>query len=192
MHSSGNKPVNFRRAPTEQWALKPQDWAVALKLVADGKARVLAYSTIARQMELSSFEVHAAMRRLTVAKLLTLEADGAPKLALNALFGFMVYGAPYCFPVVDGEEAVGVPTACDAPPLKDVLPPRDGMPTVWPHAAGTVKGRALQPLYANLPRAALAEPRFYALLALFDALRVGAPAERELAVKLIKERFREA
>ena len=64
----------------------------------------------------------------------------------------------------------------------------DSLP-VWPHPEGTVKGEALLPLYAKLPLAAGDDARFYELLALFDALRIGQAREREMARRLLEERL---
>jgi hypothetical protein len=63
-----------RRSAGRQWTLKPQDVALALKLVALGSERP-AYSALAKCMRLSPFEAHAAVQRLMAARL-ALVLDG--------------------------------------------------------------------------------------------------------------------
>lgn len=77
-----------------------------------------------------------------------------------------------------------------APPLKEMILSSDELPPVWPHPDGNLRGHGLLPLYEAIPLAAQDDPDFYALLALFDALRIGQARERELAAKLLQERIR--
>lgn len=65
----------------------------------------------------------------------------------------------------------------------------DELPPVWPHPDGPVRGLALAPLYPSLPLAAAGDAELYALLALFDALRIGRAREREIAGRLLRERI---
>ena len=48
---------------------------------------------------------------------------------------------------------------------------------------------AFSPLHKNVPKAALADPRLYELLALVDALRDGKARERELAARELSKRL---
>ena len=57
-----------------QWTLKPQDLAVAFKLVSL-KGQRLPYAALAHALHLSPFEAHACIARLSAARLLT-EVDG--------------------------------------------------------------------------------------------------------------------
>lgn len=177
----------LRRAGNRQWVLKPQDLAVALKLVTLGESR-LAYAELAKRLRLSQFEAHAAVQRLMAARLVVDMGDG-PRPIIAALRSFVVYGAVYCYPAVRGEVTIGFPTAYAVSPLKDLVLFSQEMPPVWPHPEGTARGTALLPLYEKLPLAALDDPKFYELLALFDALRMGQARERELATKLLEDRL---
>ena len=142
----------MRRASTRQWTLKPQDLAVVLKLVTLNGGRI-SYAALAAQMRLSQFEVHAAVQRLTAAKLVV-ERDGAARPNMEALRAFVINGALYAYPPVRGEKTIGFPTAHAAAPLKGrVLASKDSMP-VWPHPEGPERGEALLPLYSQLPLAA--------------------------------------
>lgn len=177
----------MRRAGSRQWVLKPQDFAIALKLVVL-KGRWLPYASLGDEMRLSRFEAHAAVQRLMAARLVA-EIEGPPRPVLAALRLFMIFGAPYAYPAVRGEMTIGFPTAHSAAPLQGLMAPSHDPPSVWPHPAGVVRGLGLLPLYENLPLAAMDDLMLYELLALFDALRAGQARERELAKKLLEERL---
>jgi hypothetical protein len=177
----------MRRASTRQWTLKPQDLAVAFKLVAMDGHRT-SYATLAEQMRLSPFEVHAAVQRLRAAKL-AVERDNVIRPNMATLRAFVINGAPYAYPPVRGEATIGFPTAHAAAPLKGrVLASKESTP-VWPHPDGPERGEALLPLYPQLPLAASDDKKLYELLALFDALRAGQARERQLARGILEERL---
>lgn len=183
MRSSGIQS----RLGHSQWSLKPQDLAMAFKLVCLAGQK-LSYLALAQSMHMSQFEAHASMARLRAARLLT-EVNDAPALVMAAFRPLVLWGAPYFFPAVRGEVTMGFPTAYGVEPLKSKVLFADELPPVWPHADGTTRGSALLPLYPKLPLAALADPPLYELLALFDALRMGQARERELARQLLEERL---
>lgn len=183
MSSSGIRS----RISHAQWSLKPQDLAMALKLVsANGWEQ--GYKALAGEMQLSPFEAHACLTRLVSAKLAT-STDGKHVLVKAAFRPLLLSGAPYFFPAVRGEITVGFPTAHGAEPLKSEVLFAHDMPPVWPHPEGEVRGTSLLPLYPKLPLAAAKDAKLYELLALFDALRIGQARERELAKRLLEERL---
>ncbi len=184
MSSSGIKA----RLSHAQWSLKPQDLAMALKLVCLAGEKVV-YTELARAMHMSQFEAHACMARLSAARLLT-EVAGAPALVMPAFRPLLLLGAPYFFPAVRGEVTMGFPTAYGVEPLKSLVMFADELPPVWPHEDGTTRGVMLLPLYPKLPLAAVQDHALYELLALFDALRMGQARERELARALMDERLK--
>jgi len=181
-------PVALRRGAPRQWVLKPQDVAVALKLVVLGPER-LSYAALGKAMHLSQFEAHAAVQRLIVAKLAA-TVDGKIRPIKEALRRFLVNGAPYAYPPVRGEVTVGMPTAHAIAPLRDLLSGAIDLPPVWPDPLGQTRGQSLLPLYPGLPAAARTDARLYELLALFDALRIGQARERTLAARLLEERLK--
>ena len=183
MSSSGIKS----RLNHTQWSLKPQDLAVAFKLVCLGHKR-LPYVALAQAMHMSQFEAHACMARLSGARLLA-EVNGLPRLVMAAFRPMVLQGAAYFFPAVRGEISMGFPTAYGVEPLKSRVLFADETPPVWPHADGPVRGSALLPLYPKLPLVAVQDQPLYELLALFDALRIGQARERELARTLLEERL---
>jgi len=184
---SPQKSVAMKRASTRQWVLKPQDFAVALKLVAL-QGHWMPYAALAEVMRMSRFEAHAAVQRLTAARLVAV-IEGQPRPILAALRGFVIYGAPYAYPAVRGEITIGFPTAHGVAPLKEMIVASNEPPLVWPHPEGIARGPGLLPLYENLPLAARDDAALYELLAMFDALRTGQARERELARKYIEERL---
>ncbi|MEQ1662431.1 MAG: hypothetical protein ABL877_07025 [Thiobacillus sp.] len=185
---SSEKLVAMKRASGRQWILKPQDLAIVLKLVAL-KGQWMPYAVLADAMRMSRFEAHAAIQRLTAARLVA-EIDGQPRPILAALRGFVIYGAPYAYPAVRGEITIGFPTAYGVSPLKEMIVASSESPPVWPHPKGIARGPGLLALYENLPLAAQDDPMLYELLAMFDALRAGQARERELARKYFEERLK--
>jgi hypothetical protein len=181
-------PSGQPRGSNRQWSLKPQDLAIALKLVVLRGER-LPYRELGQQMRLSQFEAHAATQRLLAARLVV-EVEGVIRPVTAVLQPFMLYGAPYAFPPVRGEMTIGFPTAYGVSPLKEKVMFSDENPPVWPHPEGTHRGLTLQPLYESLPLAAQDDKALYELLALLDALRIGQARERELAAGLLQERLR--
>ena len=135
---SREKSVAMKRASTRQWVLKPQDLAVAFKLVAL-KGDWLPYAELGSVMQLSRFEAHAAVQRLIAAGLLA-EADNQPTPIMQALRQFVIHGAQYVYPAVRGEITVGVPTAHGALPLSEMLVTSIDPVPVWPHPKGSGKG----------------------------------------------------
>lgn len=184
MSSTGIKA----RLAQAQWSLKPQDLAMAFKLVCLAGER-LPYVALGQAMRMSQFEAHACMARLSGARLLT-EVNDAPALVMAAFRPMVLQGAAYFFPAVRGEITMGFPTAYAVEPLKSRVLFADEMPPVWPHVDGPVRGSALLPLYPKLPLAAVKHPALYELLALFDALRIGQAREREMARKFLEEKLR--
>ena len=175
------------RLSQAQWSLKPQDLAMAFKLVST-TGQKLPYAVMAHAMHMSQFEAHACISRLTASRLLT-QVNGLPALVMPAFRPLVLEGAAYFFPAVRGEITVGFPTAYGVEPLKSALLFTEELPPVWPHAEGNVRGSTLLPLYPKLPLAAQSDRPFYELLALFDALRIGQAREKAMVRKLLEERL---
>lgn len=177
----------MRRPVNRQLVLKPQDFYLLLAL-ATVKAESPTYPDLAALTGLSMSEVHGALKRAEQARLLAF-LDRQPRVLLPQFKEFLLHGARYAFPAVRGGMVGGLPTAYAAAPLDKLIAPSADPPPVWPHAEGSARGIALMPLYPSAPAAALRNPALYESLALFDALRMGAARERNLAVKLFEERL---
>src|SRR6266566_2190465 len=168
--------------------LKPQDVVVALKLCAYPNVRP-AMSIIANDLSLSPSEVHGAIGRLRTSRLLH-----GPNLKdrpnISALEEFLIHGLKYAFPAEHGEVTRGIPTSYAAEPLKSEVSMSNDLPPVWPWHDGDIRGVGLEPLYKNVPRAALRDPALYELLALVDAIRDGRARERNLAERDLVHRLK--
>ena len=159
--------------------LKPQDVVVVLKLLGYDSGRPT-FAQIARDLALSSSEVHAAMKRAQAAHLLHgPELSNRPNI--SAIEEFLIHGIKYAFPAEHGGRSRGVPTSYAAAPLNRLIVPGDEPIPVWPYYKGEMRGVAFAPLYKMAPIAALRDPLLYEQLALIDALRDGRPRERRLA-----------
>ena len=160
--------------------LKPQDFLVALKLVAWGEQR-WTYARLAQELGISVSEAHACIKRGLQAGLHTRPrrakaasasgADNPARVHQRNLAEFAVHGARYAFAPERLPMAVGVPTSHSAPAFKGVFAPGSA-DWVWPHPNGTVRGQGLEPLHPSAPFAAMQDAKLYEMLALFDALRM--------------------
>ncbi|HAE40813.1 MAG TPA: hypothetical protein DCG57_19585 [Candidatus Riflebacteria bacterium] len=167
--------------------LKPQDVVILLKLVAkSANAEPWNFATLAKELCMSSSEVHAGFKRAIKSQLINPQTR-APNL--SALSEFIVHGLRYVFPAERGEITRGLPTAHAAAPLKTNLIEDRDLPPVWPHPHGTTRGQAFLPLYESVSRAVETDPQLYELLALVDAIRGGRARERNLAIKELKHRL---
>lgn len=114
---------------------------------------------------------------------------GVPRANTKALFEFIVYGLKYVFPARAGELTRGIATGFAAPVLhKSLISAGEHVP-VWPYARGNTMGMKVEPLFKTAADAARRDPEMYALLALVDAIRLGQPRERNLAVQLLQDRL---
>lgn len=164
-----------------QPSLRPQDVFVLAKLLAyQGRRPPMAQMGV--ELSISSSEVHAALKRLTLSRLVSNDAEGNRPL-LEAVEEFLVHGVKYAFPAKRGDITRGLLTSYAAPPLNKHIEPGSELPPVWPFPEGQHRGVSLEPLYKTAPDAAVRDQALYELLALIDALREGRARERKLAEK---------
>jgi hypothetical protein len=140
-------------------------------------------------LSLSASEVHGALKRLAISRLVSDEADDGRPL-LQAVEEFLLHGVKYAFPAKRGQPTRGLATSYAAPPLAGKIVSGTELPPVWPYAEGKQRGIGLEPLYRTVPIAALRDPLLYELLALIDALRDGRARERRLAGQELAARLR--
>jgi len=148
-------------------------------------------SAIANDLRLSPSEVHGAMKRLQVARLLH-GSEMKSKPNVSALVEFLLHGFKYVFPAELGQPTRGLPTSYAAPPLNAEILPADELPPVWPWHEGRVRGISFQPLYKTVPDACSKDPLLYEYLALLDAIRSGRARERNIAEQELTKRLRSA
>lgn len=163
---------------------KPQDVVVALKLLLGAEKQ--SYADLGQSLGMSASEVHAAVRRLSEARLIDPETK---EVRREALRNFLVHGVSYAFPANPKEVTRGMPTAWAAPAMAGKFSASDQLPPVWPDPNGKIQGTSVDPLYPSVPGAARRDPALYDLLALVDAMRIGRARERNLAEKEISLRL---
>jgi len=178
--------------------MRPQDIAVLLKIVVSPSNWM--NKDIAEALFLSPAEVSYSLQRSALAQLID---PSKKKVMRKAFLEFIQYGLPHVFPAIKGSIATGVPTAFSSPVMSRYLMTNQSGPVmsrylmtnqsgemvVWPDAEGEARGESVTPLYPNAVKAALRDPELYELLALVDAMRLGKVREKEIALKLLKEKF---
>jgi len=113
-----------------------------------------------------------------------------PKTNTKALLEFITYGIKYVFPAKEGEITRGIATSIAAPVLRGKLMTSGDLPPVWAYAKGKTKGMAVEPLHSNIFKTVQKDKRMYAMLALVDAVRIGHPRERNLALEKLEIMFK--
>ena len=179
--------------------MKSQDIGLLLKLVCLQKREIDQYGNlaqrysvraIAQETGISKSQVSLALQRCFKVGLAKRERKlGVPRTNTKGLFEFIVYGIRYVFPAEPGIVARGIATSFGAPVLKDQLISAGELVPVWPDAQGDTKGQAVTPLFQSVTYAIRKDDELYALLALVDAIRLGMPRERNLAIEMIRQRL---
>lgn len=168
-------------------ALKPQDVLVVLKLHCLGE-REWSFSELGKMLGLSIGETHNAVKRALTSGLV-IEQQGNIRVASRKLFDFLVHGVPAAFFPVRGAVTRGMPTSAFAPPLAERSLSEGGIPLVWPHPEGKVRGESVAPLYPTVPMAASQDKNLYELLVLVDGLRLGRPKEKKISTELLEKKL---
>lgn len=160
--------------------LKPQDIVVLIKLFSYAEGDRPSYAQMASALDMSASEVHSAIKRLAVARLVhSSEFDYRPIPA--AVLEFLIHGVKYAFPARRGSVVRGMPTSFAAEPIARLVQAVEGEHPVWPDSNAGARGVALEPLYRSVPAAARKDPLLYERLALIDAIRSGRSRERAIA-----------
>ncbi|MFP4220589.1 MAG: hypothetical protein ACLFM4_09090 [Phormidium sp.] len=166
--------------------LKPQDVIILLKVHCwQGN---WTYEQLALSLKTSTSVVYESLRRCEVSRLYH---RNHRRVMRGALLEFLVHGVKYVFPATVGNLKRGIPTAHSAEPLKSLLVVSEPMPYVWAFPRGKVKGQEIKPLYKQLSEVIEDDRRFYEIVCLVDALRIGKVREQELAIAVLKERLYE-
>lgn len=164
--------------------LQAQDLLVLLKL-SEGLPS-WTFASIARELGLGSSSVHRSAQRAAEAGLYDYRRRVVNYPALRE---FLIHGARYVFPPKWQGEARGLPTAWAAPPIANQIVSSESNAPVWADPEGTARGIALEPLHPAVNDAARRDQDLWELLALFDAIRVGAARERNIARKELERRL---
>lgn len=168
--------------------LKAQDILVLLKLVTQ-RDEPWTYSQLAADLDLSSSQVHDAIRRIIRAGL-ALDENGHVRVNTRNLEEFLLHALRYMSVPERGPISRGMPTLTSAPPFASLFLD-DKEAVVWPDPSGDVRGESLEPIHKSAPSAARRDAKLYELLVIGDALRAGRARERQVAAKELKKRLRE-
>jgi hypothetical protein len=182
-HLTAKFPISKLETMTYNWLMQGQDIALLLKLAIQNEPQVPSIA-LAESIFISPSEVSKSLQRSADSGLLY-RPDGEKRVNRSALMEFLSHGLKYAFPPARGSLVRGVPTAAAAEPLKSCFLEDGDPPAVWPYVDGKARGISLAPLYKGAPKAALRDPKFYAVLALCDAIRSGRTRERNLAIELL-------
>ena len=143
---------------------------------------------LAQMTGISKSQVNLALNRcLNVGLLKKDRRSGVAVVNRKALFEFIVYGLRYVFPVSTGAVARGITTSLVAPVFNNELMSAGDLVPVWPDARGLSKGQSVEPLFKSTTLAIRQDFALYQLLALVDAIRIGQPREKNLAISLLKK-----
>ena len=165
--------------------LKGQDIIVLLKLSA--LAQPPTVRALADQLGFDPAGTHRAMRRLGEANLYSCERRHVHEPNAEEC---LVHAVKFLFPAKWESEVRGIPTSWAALPLAAELAVSGGLPPVWPHAEGKLRGLGIEPLHPIVPAVALADTEMHEWLSLIDALRSGeGPRVTQLAERLLKEKL---
>lgn len=172
--------------------LKPLEIVVAVKAAVLREPR-WTIAEMAEQLGVSGAQIFRAARGAATAGILLADANAVRagyRPNRTALTELLIHGLKYLAVPTRGRLTRGIPTAHAAPALAGHLVVGDEPPPVWPHAQGTVRGESFEPLHRCVPGAALEDDRFYAAMALADAIRGGRARDRAIATKLLEEVIR--
>ncbi|PAU95019.1 hypothetical protein CK503_05860 [Aliifodinibius salipaludis] len=161
--------------------MRPQDVVILLKIIALGDKKWF-LKDLATQLNISNSEVSESLHRSVIGGLI--ESD-KKTIKRKKLLEFLVYGVRHVFPAVEGRLARGMPTAFSASVLSEEFVVEN--PYIWPAKGFSTKGISIAPLYHTVPQACENDTLLYDLLALTDALRMG--AKSDVLIKLLSQRM---
>ncbi len=166
--------------------MRPHDIAVLLKIASKGQQQWY-MKDLANELGISASEISESINRSIIAGLISSDKETLKKLAL---LEFLKSGLRYVYPQQPGAMARGIATAYSADPLKNEIMSEEVI--VWPFGKGNHRGQAIEPLHSKTPEACLRDSKYYELMALTDAIRIGKAREQNIAFEMIKERIEHA
>jgi hypothetical protein len=171
----------------KQTTLKPQDLLVALKVCVNSDREFL-LSTLGEELQMVISAVHGSIRRCEQAQLLS-RASGSIRAVRPYLAEFVIHGARFAFPGMQGSMTRGMATSIAGPSLRQHFDLSNAILPVWPDAQGDTRGPSLTPLHHTTVAASRLDEKLFDVLTMLDALRIGAARERELASTMLLERL---
>lgn len=168
-----NASTLARQEGFERSLVSGLDVLVALKLASTGVDDLSdRIGWLADELQVPRAEVAVALDVLEQRSFF--RGDGTKRLNPLRLRNYLLQD-PTPFPLrrASFPEGLGLPTAHSAPVLADEISD-GGKPFVMPLAGATLRGKVIEPIHPRAPFAAERDAKLHALLALLDALRLGA------------------
>ncbi len=166
--------------------MRPHDIAILLKIACKGE-QAWFMKDLAYELGISASEISESINRSVIAGLISNDKRSLNKLSL---LDFLRYGLRHVYPQRPGSLVRGIPTAHSAPPLNEVILSEEHF--VWQSANGNMRGQAIEPLHSNTPEACQKDEKYYEVMALLDAIRVGKAREQKLAFDMLTQRIENA
>lgn len=166
--------------------MRPHDIAILLKIASKGKEKWY-MKDLANELQISASEISESINRSIIAGFISSDKKTLKKLAL---LDFLKSGLRYVYPQQPGAITRGIGTAISAPPLKNEFFSDENF--VWPYGKGNLRGQAIEPLHPKTPEACLNDSKYYELMALTDAIRIGKAREQNLAFEILKDKIENA
>ena len=166
--------------------MRPHDIAILLKIACKGQDQWY-MKDLAFELGISASEISESINRSIIAGLISGDKKSLKKMAL---LDFLKSGLRYVYPYRPGSMVRGIGTAYSARPLSNEIISDEQV--VWPYGNGNMRGQAIEPLHPNTPEACLKDGKYYELMALTDAIRIGKVREQNIAFAMIKERIEHA
>ncbi|MEM6685951.1 MAG: hypothetical protein AAF617_09235 [Bacteroidota bacterium] len=163
--------------------MRPHDVAILLKIASKGKENWY-MKDLAQELSISSSEISESIHRSVIAGLISVDKKTINKLAL---LDFLRFGLRYVYPQRPRSLVRGIATSISASPLNNEIMSNEQF--VWAYAKGNVRGQAIEPLHPKTPEACLRDEKYYELMALIDAIRIGKVREQKIAFTMLKERI---
>lgn len=165
----------------KQFALKPQDVVVAIKLAG---IKQFTYASLSLAVGLAPSQVHASVKALLQSKLMSEDGDSGVAINRFRLVEFLVHGVPYMFPAIETHPTKGLATISELDEMKQVFLTQRNY--VWPLPSGKDTGVGLVPLHHCVFRAVQDDAAAYRILMSIDAIRIGDARERDVGTSVIR------
>jgi hypothetical protein len=158
--------------------LQPVDIAIAFFAAHHTRQQTWAPKIVREELRIPWSSIQLSLARLRNAGIF--RGSRVSRMALATLLPSLQYLVPAR---PDGAVVLGVPTGVSSPGLEGRLVV--SIPMVWASERGTVRGKAIKPLFRTLPDASLDHPDLHLLFGALDAARTGRARELRLAREVL-------
>ncbi|WP_430411036.1 hypothetical protein [Kordia sp.] len=163
--------------------MRPHDIAILLKIASKGNEKWY-MKDLAHELSISPSEISESIYRSVIGGLISSDKRSLKKLAL---LDFLKSGLKYVYPQQPGAMVRGIGTSISASPLNKEIVSIDRF--VWAFGEGNMRGQVIEPLHPKTPEACLKDKKYYELMALTDAIRIGKVREQNIAFDMLREKI---